>query len=333
MTDAADAKDELDEELSLDDLSLDSPPAEKTVSDNSRTPQEKPEKTTHQHAQESSPSVQDFVEGWQLGVYRDPILCGGFAGIVLASLGIFVVLRRAVFATAAISQGAALGVALSFLGAAIFGLAIPPVLGALILSLAVAAVLVLPASRLKLPKESFVGFAYLSAAGLAVLVGDRIHQEAHDVASILFGSGVVVRSLDLLLVLSVGSLVLILLAATYRGLLFSGFDPNGARVQGIPVAGLEITLWVLVAASVSVTTRALGALPVFAMVVLPAMTSLCVGRRMRHVLLLSPILGGLVGVGGYLFAFFLSFPVGASQTVLAALAFSVAFGISLLRKG
>ena len=284
------------------------------------------------HAHEGEPTWDDFVQGWQLGVYRDPIICGGFAGAVLALLGVFIVLRRAVFVTAAVSEGAALGVALSFFVAARFSIELPPVLGALLLALIATATLALPAARMRLPKESLVGFAYLAAAGLAVLVGDRITQEAHNVASILFGTAVMVRPLDLYLVTGVGTVVVIVLAVAYRGLLFSGFDPDSARVQGLPVKGLELTLWLLVACMVSVATRAIGALPVFAFAVLPAMAALSVSGRMRRVLWLAPLIGGLAGTLGYLFAFFFEFPVGASQTVLATAAFVVTMPVTLMRR-
>ena len=50
-------------------------------------------------AHEEQPTWHDFVDNWSL--YRDPVLCGVTAGAVLGVLGVFVVLRRAVFVTAA----------------------------------------------------------------------------------------------------------------------------------------------------------------------------------------------------------------------------------------
>ena len=49
-----------------------------------------------------------------LGIFKDAILAGGLAGALLGFLGVHVVLRRMVFASSAIAQAAALGVALSF---------------------------------------------------------------------------------------------------------------------------------------------------------------------------------------------------------------------------
>lgn len=122
------------------------------------------------------------------------------AGALLGLLGVFVVLRRAVFVTAAISQSAGLGVVLAFLLEIHAGVAVPPVLGALALALLATSLLALRSERSLFARERVVGLCYIDASAAAVLVGDRIAQEARDVAAILFGAAVLVRPQDLLLV-------------------------------------------------------------------------------------------------------------------------------------
>jgi hypothetical protein len=80
-----------------------------------------------------APTWNEFSSGWQLGIYQDPVLCGILAGAILGLLGVFVVLRRAVFVTAAISQSAGLGVVFAFALQIHGGVPVPPVLGALAL--------------------------------------------------------------------------------------------------------------------------------------------------------------------------------------------------------
>jgi zinc transport system permease protein len=264
-----------------------------------------------------APDWSEFRNGWELGIYQDPVLCGVLAGLVLGLLGVFIVLRRAVFVTAAISQSAGLGVALAFLLEIRAGAHVPPVVSAFAMALLAAGLLSVRSERFRLPREALLGFAYVSASAAAVLVGDRISQEAHDVAAILFGTAVLVRPFDLALVAGVGALVVITIACSYRGLVFAGFDPEGARVHGLPVRLIELALWVMVALEVSVTTRAIGALPVFAFAVLPAMAALALVERLRSALVVAALIGGVCGGAGYLMAFFLQFPVGASQAALA----------------
>lgn len=282
------------------------------------------------HAHEEQPTFQDFVSSWAL--YRDPVICGVVAGAVLGVLGVFVVLRRAVFVTAAVSQSAALGVALAFWIGIYLGVTPPPVLCALLLALLATAALAFRSRSKRLPREAVVGLLYVAASALSVLVGDRIAQEAEDITAILFGTAVLVRPQDLLAVVLASGVVMIALTLLYRGLVFAGFDPEGARIQGLPVARIELSLWTLVALEVSVATRAIGALPVFAFSVLPAMAGLRASNRLSSALWLAGVAGALSGGLGYLSAFLLRFPVGAAEACVAALLFMLAVGVARLRR-
>ncbi len=94
--------------------------------------------------------------------------------------------------------------------------------------------------------------------------------------------------------------------------------------------GLELLL-LLVTSVVSAATRALGA-PVFAFSVLPAVAALMVTSRLSLVFPLALLLGALSGAGGYLAAFVLEFPVGASQTAVAVALVLLAAPFKLLRR-
>ncbi len=286
----------------------------------------------HELQEQAGPSWHDFAQGWQRGIYQDPVWCGAVAGLVLGFLGVFIVLRRAVFVTAAVSQAAGLGVALAFYLTIHHALAVPPVLAALVLGVIATVSLALPVHTLRLPRESALGLSFIAASALAVLVGDRITQEAHDVTDILFGTAVLVRRSDLWLVSGVGGAVTLVVTVCYRGLVFAGFDPEGARVQQLPVRGLNLLFWALVAVEVSVTTRALGALPVFAFAVIPAVAALPLVRRLPYALLMAALIGGGSGALGYLFAFFFQFPVGASQATVAVAILVASLPFTALRR-
>jgi zinc transport system permease protein len=164
-----------------------------------------------------------------------------------------------------------------------------------------------------------------------VLIGDRIAQEAHDVAGILFGTAVLVDPTDLMLVLGVGGIALTAALVLHRGIVYAGYDPDGARVQGLPVRGLEMGLVIVVTLVVSVATRALGALPVFAFSVLPGVAALLASPRLGPVFPIAAALGALSGGLGYIAAFLWEFPV-ASQTAVAVAFVVLAVPLRLLRR-
>jgi zinc transport system permease protein len=231
---------------------------------------------------EDGPTWSELTDSWDL--FRDAIYAGGLAGAVLGFLSVYVVLRRMVFLSAAVTQAAGLGVALSFYAAIHLGFTIDPVMGATLLSLATAALLSRDFARWGLSREMILGMAFALASGAAVLVGSRITQEAHDVQSILFAS----------------------------------FDPTAARVQRLPVGLLDLVLLLSIAVMIAQAARALGAMPAFAMSTLPGMAAILVARGPLVVpFVLAALFGAAAGVLGYLVAFFAEFPVGSSQTVVA----------------
>lgn len=277
------------------------------------------------------PTWQEFVSGWQLDIYRDPIYCGVLAGLLLGYLGVFVVLRRMVFVTAAVSQAAGLGVALAFWFDMTFSFAISPLAGAVATALACSAIFALPLERLPISRESLLGVVYLMAWSGAVMLGDRIAQESHDIAAILFGTAVLVQPSDMHALIAVSAVTAVVHLGWQRGIVFAIFDPEGARVQGVPARLVELTSLLLTSLAVSIATRALGVLPVFAFAVLPAATGMMLARRLRWVLLNACVAGALSGGGGYVFAFFYEFPVGACQTAVASGLWLMAAAVRMLR--
>src|SRR5581483_1570014 len=272
-----------------------------------------------------------------LPIFKDAIITGGLAGALLGFIGVHVVLRRMVFASSAIAQAAALGVALSFWMPIIIdpvrhaaghqagsdvhlvsSLLFEPVLWAIAASLLATLVFIANPLRLHLTRESLLGLVFLVSGAGAVIVGDRITQEAHDLSAILFGSAVVVQPADLMLVSAATVVLLFGHLLCWRAMIFVGYDPIGARVQELPVRRLNTFLFLSIGIAVALATRALGALPVFAFSVLPAMAALALTSRMSAVFALATLFGALSGVAGYAISFRGELPVGATQTALAA---------------
>lgn len=277
----------------------------------------------------SQPTWAEFVDGWEL--FRDPLICAMVAGVVLGFLSVYIVLRRMVFVSAAVTQGAGLGVALAFYAGIHWGMEINPMYSAVAVSLAVAAALVPDPHGLGLSRESLLGLMFAFTGGAAVLVGSRITQEAHDIQAILFGTGVLVFPEDLRAVEIASLAIMVVHLWWFRGMTFASFDPIAARVQGLPVRLLDTVLLLSVGVIVGVSARALGAMPVFALSTLPgAAAVLMTHGRLKTTFVMAALIGGAAGGGGYMIAFFKDYPVGGAQTVTAALVLAIAVLIRLI---
>lgn len=262
-------------------------------------------------------------------LWRDPMIVGIVAGAVCGFLGVYVVLRRIIFVSAALTQISSLGVALAFfLGASATG-ALSALVHPFILSIAltVLAALFFALKRdfSRISAEGVIGFGFLIASGAVVILGDRIAQGAHDIANILFGSAVVVDPKDLYIIPAAALTVFLIHGIFYKDFMFVSFDEDSARLFKYPVRLLNTVLLVSIAVMVAVCTRALGALPVFAFLALPPLTALFLTERLKLVFALSVTLGILSAALGYFFSFILSTPTGATMTVCAALFFMIGF--------
>ena len=79
---------------------------------------------------------------------------------------------------------------------------------------------------------------------------------------------------------------------------------------------MELLLHLSLAMCIAVATRAIGALPVFAFLVLPAGAALLLSERMSVVLVLSVAIGSICATLGYYLSWTLSLPTGSVMVAL-----------------
>ncbi|WP_158542621.1 metal ABC transporter permease [Lujinxingia litoralis] len=257
-------------------------------------------------------------------LYRDPILTALAAGLGLGLLGVYVVSRRIVFVSAALSQTSALGVTLAFYLSAQLGLVgllaelLAPTL-AILLSTLVVFGLVWLGERPTLGRDALLGVAFIVPTALVLLIGPFIARELHEVEAVLHGSAVLVRSSDLYAIAGATLLVVATQVFAFRAFVFASLDPLVARTQGVPVRLLDALLFGAIALLTGLSTRALGALPTFGLTVLPAIGALGLNIGLKWVFIVAATTGAAAGVLGYLVALATDASVGASQTLVAAL--------------
>lgn len=273
-------------------------------------------------------TLSEFINSYFL--WRDPMLVGAVTGAVCGFLGVYVVLRRIIFVSATLTQISSFGVALSFylegIGLAMFSSLIGPFTVSLILTIIAAVFYGLKRDFSRISREGVIAFGFLLASGGVIILGDRIAKGSHDIATILFGNAVVVDPLDVYIIPGVALFILIIHKFFFKDFIFISFDTESAQLFKYPVRLLNTLLLITVALVVAVATRALGALPVFALLALPPLSSLYLTEKLKLVFVFSVIFGVLSAVLGYFFSFILSIPTGASITVCASIFFILAVG-------
>jgi zinc transport system permease protein len=261
-------------------------------------------------------------------LWQEPMLAALVGAALLGYLGFFVVLRRIAFMSAALSQVSGLGVAVAFWAGSFVGLTpheptpiwLSPMTFALVFAAIGAVLLALPARSRRVTPESVVALAYLASSALVIVVlsSPRIAQEAHEIGDLLFGNAVVVKREHLIELCIAAVVTLGLHGVLFKDFLFCSFDPETARAAGYPVSRLDLVLHLTLALCVAVSTRALGALPVFAFLVLPAGAALLFSEKLHVVLVLCVVIALFSAGFGYYLSWTLSLPTGPLMVALSA---------------
>ncbi|MFO1519997.1 MAG: iron chelate uptake ABC transporter family permease subunit [bacterium] len=266
-----------------------------------------------------------FLQEWQL--WRDPIMAGMLCGLVLSLLGVYILLNRIVFVSLALSQGASFGIFLAFLLGGWVGLNLENSSWPLFLGFLIAIFTAVFFARLRksirYPDESLIGLIYIVTSGLIIVIGDRITQGRHNIDNLLFGDAVAVTFEDLLLMAAVALPILFLHFLFRREFLYSSADADFMRIRGINTRRWMVLLYLTLTAAITASLKVLGALPVFALMVLPPFIALKKTKGLRDAFLVSILIGTLLPALGYYFSFLFSFPTGGSL-ILVALFYTLA---------
>lgn len=268
----------------------------------------------------------DLSTFWLL--FGPAILASLVAAVLCGFLGFFVVTRRVAFVSSALGQLSGLGVAFGFLLGSLLGkdphehgpLWLDPVVVALVLAGGVAMALSYVSRLQRAPPESAVAFVYLVATALAIIVlaSPRMALERHEVEMLLFGNAVAVKPEHLFELVAVAGAVLVSQVFLFKDFLFISFDGETARTVGLPVRLLDSVLHLSIGVSVAVATRAIGALPVFGFLVLPAAAALFVAESVAWVLVLSVLGAALAAGAGFYLSHVESWPTGPMMVACAA---------------
>jgi zinc transport system permease protein len=259
--------------------------------------------------------------------FQYPFLVRGFLCVlvltpILGGLSHLVVARRMAFFSAALGQAALTGVSVGLLigeplntpYGGMFGFCLLSTLGMIYVK-----------RRSSLPPDTLIGvFLALSLGlGLCLLVAVTRQFNVHQVEAVLFGSLLTVTDGDLALLVLVGLFVLVLLAREYNQLLLDSLSPPLAGVHGADSRFLDYFFAFLLALSIVVSLKIVGALLVEALVVVPAAAARSVSRSARGYLLWSVAVAFAAGSGGLIVSNRFLVPTGAAVVLGASLAFFV----------
>ncbi len=267
-----------------------------------------------------------FADPLEFEFMQRALLAVLIVGLVSAVVGAFVVVRGMAFIGDALAHASFAGVA----AAVAFGFSI--YLGAIVAAVATALGIAFISQRSRLRFDTTIGVLFVGAFALGIVIISRQENYTADLFSFVFGNVLGVSWGDLQLMALVGAIVIALVAAFYKELLFTAYDPIVAAATGVPTRLMEYGLLTLIALSTVVALQAVGIVLVIAMLVTPAATASLLVRRLHYVMFLGVAVATASAVIGLYVSYYAEVASGAS-IVLVATGFFVTALLFAPRRG
>ncbi len=254
------------------------------------------------------------------------LLAAAMVGGLCSVIGVFVVLRGLAFVGAGTAHAAFAGVALGFL------MGWPPLLLAIIFGLATVWITGWVEEKGRMKLDVSIGILYTTTMALAILFIGLMKTYNAEVYGYLFGSVLSVTNEELRTIGGLSVLVLGLILLFSKELYFIAFDQEMAEASGVPARKIFFLLLTLVALTVVISLKTVGAILVFAMILIPASTAYQLTHSLRTLTLYSIIIGISTSVTGVLISAIWDVPSGPAIVLLATSIFFLAILFSPKRE-
>lgn len=250
------------------------------------------------------------------------LMAAALVGALCSVIGVFVVLRGLAFIGAGTAHAAFAGVALAYL------IGFPPLPLAITFGLITVWITGLMEEQGRMKLDVSIGILYTATMALAILFIGLMKTYNAEVYGYLFGSVLSVTAEELRMIFILSLLVLGTILIFSKELYFIAFDQEMAEASGVPARRIYYVLLTLIALTIVVSLKTVGAILVFAMVLIPASTAYQLTNSLRHMTLYAVVIGTVSAFLGVLLSSMWDIPTGPAIVLLATGIFFVSVVLS-----
>lgn len=256
---------------------------------------------------------------------RTALLAGLLASIACGVVGTYVVVRRISYIAASISH-----CVLGGMGAARFLRVhygwewLDPLYGAVVAALLAAVIIGLVSMRAKEREDTIIGAVWAVGMAIGVLFIFKTPGYNADLMNYLFGNILLVSHEQLWFIATLDAVVLLLALIFYNPLMAVCFDEQFARLRGVPVEGFYLLLLSMIALTVVLLVSVVGIILVIALLTLPVAVAGIASRTLGQMMLVATLVSGVITTSGFVVAYTIELPPGATMIVLAGAVYLVA---------
>lgn len=246
-------------------------------------------------------------------------IAGSFIAITCSTLGMFLVLRKMSLIGDGLSHVSFGAIALGlFLGVYPFYVAIPVVI--------IASLLILKISeKARVYADTAIGI--VSAVGIAggIILASISKGFNIDLFSYLFGNILAISVTEVILSITLSSVVLAVIYFFYWDLFSITFDEEYAKTTGIKTNFINILLVILTAITVIISVKVVGIMLVSALLIIPSVTALQLSKGFKTAIIVAGVISLTSLLLGINISFLVDLPTGAMIVMINVLFFIMAF--------
>lgn len=259
-----------------------------------------------------------LLEPFAYNYMTNAIWVSALVGAVCAFLSSYLMLKGWSLIADALSHSIVPGVA----GAYMLGL--PFALGAFLAGGLAALSMLFLRSRTGLKEDAIIGLIFTGFFGLGLFMVS-LNPMSVSVQTITMGNILAISVEDTVQLVIIGAVSMIVLLAKWRDLMAVFFDENHARSIGLPVTGLRVVFFTLLAACTVAAMQTVGAFLVIALVVTPGATAYLLSDHFPRLILISVIFGAVTCAVGAYMSYFLNGATGGIIVCLQTALFLMAY--------
>ena len=254
-----------------------------------------------------------------------PSLLAGLSLTCLTGpLGTFVVWRRMSYFGDTLSHAALLGVAFGFL------LNINLFYAIILVTLILAIGLLWLESQKQLPVDTLLGILAHSALSLGLVVISLMNNIRIDLMGYLFGDLLSITMFDVYQIVICVVTIGLLLIWRWNHFLFITVSEELAFSHGINVPLTKFILTILLALTIGIAMKFVGALIITALLIIPAATAKYYAKNPESMAIIAILIGMFSIIGGILFSLVYDTPTGPSVVLSNTCLFFISLFISKL---
>ncbi len=258
-----------------------------------------------------------FIEPFQYPFMQRAIIAAVIIGIACAILSCYMVLKGWSLMGDAISHAVLPGVVLAYVTA------IPLTIGAFLSGLFCSFATGYLKEHSRIKEDTVMGIVFSGMFAVGLVIFASVDTDQH-LMHILFGNILGITPDVLIQISAICLITITIMLVKQKDFMLYCFDPNQARIVGLPVALLHYGLLSILALTIVASMQAVGIILVVAMLISPGITAYLLTRSFSRMITLAILFSVISSVIGTFISFHIDGATGPSIVLTQVVFFIIA---------